>query len=149
MSSAISVTPTYCPAKTLLRLILRLSDADPAAVGHQNGSVVEGVLRMFRRPILTCRGCVQLARIETGQGLVGSGVVIHFYEVVESFLLLQEIIGRRHGSLFFQSQMHAFMTAILLRVARLDPFDRDAETQPHTESLLKPNRVCGQEKGMP
>ena len=35
-------------------------------------------------------------------------------EVVEAGLLLQEVFGRGLGGFFFQGEMHAFVTAILL-----------------------------------
>ena len=49
-------------------------------------------------------------------------------ELVEASLLLQEIPCCWLGSFFFQSEMHAFMTAVLLRMARFDAFDADAQT---------------------
>ena len=51
-------------------------------------------------------------------------------EVVEAGLLLQEIVSGRLGCLKFQCQMHAFMAAVLLRVARLDALDVDTEPEP-------------------
>ena len=51
-------------------------------------------------------------------------------EVVGAGLLLLEIVDSRFGRLALQCEMHAFMTAVLLRVARLDPLDRDAWSQP-------------------
>jgi hypothetical protein len=42
-------------------------------------------------------------------------------------LLLQEVGGRRFGGFFLQGEMHA---AILLRMARLDPLDANAEAKP-------------------
>ena len=40
--------------------------------------------------------------------------------------VLLEIPGRWFSSFFFQSEMHAFVTAVLLRVARLDALDANA-----------------------
>ena len=51
-------------------------------------------------------------------------------EVVEAGLLPQEIVASRFGRLALECEMHAFMAAALLRVARLDPLDRDAWSQP-------------------
>ena len=48
-------------------------------------------------------------------------------EFIEPGLLLQEILSGRFGGLQFQGQVHTLVTAILLRMARLDAFDRDAE----------------------
>ena len=55
-------------------------------------------------------------------------VVEDIDEFVETGLLLKEIGGRGLGGFFFQGEMHAFVTAILLRVARLDAFDADAQS---------------------
>ena len=38
-------------------------------------------------------------------------------------LLLQEVVRGGLGGLFFERQVHALVTAILLRLARLDAFD--------------------------
>jgi len=66
---------------------------------------------------------------------VRSFVVEDIDEFVEARLLLEEIRGRWFGSFFFQSEMHALVTAILLRMAGLDAFDRDAEAEPPDREL--------------
>jgi hypothetical protein len=55
-------------------------------------------------------------------------VVEDLDEVIEAGLLLQEVGGGRLGSFFLQSEVHAFVTTVLLRMARLDAFDANAET---------------------
>jgi len=57
---------------------------------------------------------------------VWSFLVEDLDELIEACLLLQEIRGRWFGSFFFQSEMHAFMSAVLLRMARLDAFNANA-----------------------
>lgn len=42
-------------------------------------------------------------------------------------MLLEEVDGGRLGGFFLQGEMHAFVTAILLGMARLDPFDGNAQ----------------------
>jgi len=64
-------------------------------------------------------------------------VVEDLDEVIEACLLLQEVASRWFASLFFQGEMHAFVTAILLRMARLDALDADAETQPPDGELAQ------------
>ena len=55
-------------------------------------------------------------------------VVEDLDEIIEACLLLQEVASRWFGSFFFQREMHAFVTTILLRMAELDALDADAET---------------------
>src|SRR5215217_1972010 len=57
-------------------------------------------------------------------------VVVALDEVIEFGLLLQEVFAGGLGSLELQRQMHAFMPAVLLWVARLDALDLDAESEP-------------------
>src|SRR5215831_18229123 len=57
-------------------------------------------------------------------------LVEDLHELVEAGLLLEEVGGGRLGGLFFQGEMHAFVAAILLRMARLDAFNANAEAKP-------------------
>jgi hypothetical protein len=50
---------------------------------------------------------------------VGSLIVVNPDEIIEAFLLLQEIERGGLGGFFFQSQMHAFVTPVLLGMAWL------------------------------
>jgi len=61
---------------------------------------------------------------------VGTFVVEDLDKFLEARLLLKKIGGGRLGGLFLQGQMHALMTAISLRMTRLDSFDADAQPQP-------------------
>ena len=56
-------------------------------------------------------------------------------EGIEAFLLLQAIGARRPGCFLLESEVHAFMAAILLRMAGLDAFDGDAEPEPPDREL--------------
>ena len=51
-------------------------------------------------------------------------------EVIKAGLLLQEVGGGRFGGFFLQGEMHALMTAILLRMAGLDALDANAQAKP-------------------
>ena len=51
-------------------------------------------------------------------------------EAVEADLLLEAVHAGRPGGLPLQRQMHALVTAVLLRMARLDALDVNAEAQP-------------------
>ena len=57
-------------------------------------------------------------------------VVVAFNEVIELGLLLQEVFAGRLGGLQLQGQMHTLVPSVLLRMARLDALDRDAEPEP-------------------
>ena len=51
-------------------------------------------------------------------------------EIIEPHLLLQVIFAGRSGGFLLQGKVHALMPAILLRMAWLDAFDGDAESEP-------------------
>jgi hypothetical protein len=63
--------------------------------------------------------------------------------------LLKKVGGCGFGGFFFQSQMHAFMTTVLLGMARLDAFDTDPRRSHQTASLLRLNKACAEAKGTP
>ena len=48
-------------------------------------------------------------------------------EAIEARLLLQKVLSCGFGGFFLERQVHAFMTPVLLRSARLDPFESDPE----------------------
>ncbi len=56
-------------------------------------------------------------------------------EGIEAVLLLQAVEARRAGCLLLEGEMHALVAAVLLRMARLDAFDRDAEPKPPDREL--------------
>jgi hypothetical protein len=74
---------------------------------------------------------------------VRSVVIISFYEIIKQFLLLQKVIGRRFRRFFLQGQVHALMPAVLLRVARLNAFDRDAQAEPPDGKLAQAEQSMG------
>jgi hypothetical protein len=59
---------------------------------------------------------------------VGTFVVEDLGKFVKARLLLKKIGGGGFGSFFFQSKVHAFMTAVLLGMAGLDAFNANAQT---------------------
>jgi hypothetical protein len=66
---------------------------------------------------------IDIRWIVHAESFVRSFVVEHIDEFVEARLLLKEIRGSCFSSFFFQSEMHAFMTAVLLGMAGLDALD--------------------------
>jgi hypothetical protein len=57
-------------------------------------------------------------------------VVVLAGKVFKLVLLLQESVCRRLGGRLLKREMHTLMAAVLLRIARLYPFDVDAQAQP-------------------
>jgi len=121
--------PTACPAKTWLKLIF-LTQANSTAPGDHDGLIVERIVDVRQSGIGTRRRPIDFGRTLHVQGFVRTFVVEDLDELVEPSLLLQKIPSGRLGGLFLQREMHAFVAAVLLRVARLDPFDADAQPQP-------------------
>ena len=80
---------------------------------------------------------IDLGRTFHIQSFVRALMVEDLNEFVEASLLLQEVGGRRLGGFFLQSEMHAFMTTILLGRTGFDPFDTDPESQPPDSQLAE------------
>jgi hypothetical protein len=80
---------------------------------------------------------VDLGRTFHIQSLVRPFVVEDLDKAVKAGLLLQKIGGGGFGGLFFQSEVHAFVTAVLLGMARLNALDANAETQPPDGELAQ------------
>ena len=138
--------PTACPAKTVAEIDLFPTETDAAAMGDHDGSVVERVVNI-RQPVVRASG----GRVDIGgtvhvERLVRSLLVEDLDELIEARLLLKEIRCRWFGSFLFQSEMHAFMPAVLLRMAWFDAFDANAEPQPpHGELAQVEQRVSRSE----
>jgi hypothetical protein len=57
-------------------------------------------------------------------------VIELLHEAVEGRLLLEDIHAGRAGGFLLESEMHAFMAAVLLGLARRYALDANAEPQP-------------------
>ena len=57
------------------------------------------------------------------------------YEGIEAVLLLQTVEARRAGCFLLECEVHALVPAVLLRMARFDAFDRNAEPEPPDREL--------------
>jgi len=60
-----------------------------------------------------------------------------FHELIEAGLLLEEVVSGRLGGFFLQGEMHAFVAAILLRMAGLDTFNANAQAEPPDRELAQ------------
>src|SRR5205823_6324619 len=76
-------------------------------------------------------------------------IVVAFEEVIEFRLLLQEVFAGGLGGFELESQMHAFVSAVLLRVAGRDALDLDAEPEPPNRQLGQIESEFGLAKGTP
>ena len=74
-------------------------------------------------------------------------VVELVHEGLETSLLLQAILLWWSGSLLLQGQVHALVSAVLLRVARLDALDGNAEAQPPDRELAEIEQGIGTGEG--
>src|SRR5262249_59527719 len=68
-------------------------------------------------------------------------------ESIEALLLLQAVKAWRPGGLLLEGEMHTLVPAVLLRMARLDAFDRDAEPEPPHRQLGEIEQGVGTGKG--
>src|SRR6478736_1288774 len=100
--------------------------------------VIPGILHPGR--ISPGRGAIAAGRRVLIESLMGSDVVEVLAEVLEPGLLLGRACGRRAGGLGLERAVHALVAAVLLRLARLDPLELDAELDPM-------NREPGQTPG--
>src|ERR1700732_295318 len=105
---------------------LLVVEANTPAAGDDEGAIVERVVRFGDAEIGAAGSRVDLGRAFHGEGFMGSFVVYFLQKGVEPGLLLQEVDAGRAGGFFFQGEMHAFMTAVLLGMAGTDPLNRDS-----------------------
>jgi len=68
------------------------------------------------------------------------------HELVEAGLLLEEVGGGRFRGLLFPGEMHAFVAAILLRMARLDALNANAEAKPPDGKFAEVEQSIGRRK---
>jgi hypothetical protein len=73
--------------------------------------------------------------------------VVDIDEFVEACLLLKEICSSWFGGFLFQSEMHTFVTAALLGMARLMRSMSMPRGSHQTASLLRLNKACAEAKG--
>src|SRR6201984_1148306 len=104
--------------------------ADAATVGDEDVAVVQRVCEVGQAGIGSRSGRVDFARTLHGERLVWPFGIEFLNKVIETGLLLQAVDSGRSGCFFLQREMHARVAVVLLRVARLDALDGDAEAEP-------------------
>lgn len=79
--------------------------------------------------------------------LVGPLVVVDGDEAIEPALLLPEVGRGRFGRFLLQGEVHALVSAILLRAAWLDALDLDAEAEPPDGQTAEAEQGIGAGEG--
>ena len=100
---------------------------DSAAAGDHDSAVVKGVVRLGESFIRAAGGSINLGRALHPECLVRTFPIEFLDERIELSLLLEDIGAGRPRRFLLQSQMHAFMAAVLLRMARPDALNADAQ----------------------
>jgi hypothetical protein len=81
-------------------------------------------LRVARRQ--SCAWNVKASGCFIAERFVGTLLVVDTTELIEALLLRTECLGGRNRGVLFQRSMHPFMSAVLLRLPRLDTLVHDA-----------------------
>src|SRR5215469_5449174 len=118
MPSSISLTPHGLTSEGYAEIDLFVIQAKASTAGDYNGAVVERVVR-FRDAAIRTRGRrIDLGRAFHSEGFMRPFLIELLNKSIELGLLLQDVGARRASRFFLQGQMHAFMTAVLLRMTR-------------------------------
>ena len=88
------------------------------------------------RSVRSCDATVTRERTKWGMlnGTAGNGA---FSEPASEALKSNIEVYRGLGGFFLQSEMHALVTAVLLRMARLDPFNANPQAEPPDRELAQ------------
>ena len=123
--------------KDLAEVNLFAAQTDASAIGDDDDFVVEGIIDIRQSLVGAGRGLIDLGRALHAQGFVRTFLVELLDEMIELGLLLKEVCSGGLGGFFLQGQMHALMAAILLRMARLNALDANAEPEPPNRELAQ------------
>src|ERR1700751_2193982 len=121
--------------------------AQPAAIRHDDGTVVQGIIEFRQAVILTGSGQVQVGRAFHVERFVRALVIEFLDEAVEGRLLLENIHAWRASGFLLESQVHAFVAAVLLRLARRYTLDVDTKAEPPDGKFAEvEKRIGGSER---
>src|SRR5262249_43701433 len=134
-------------SKDLAEINFFVAQTDAATAGDHDGFVVEGIVDVRQSGVGAQRGLIDLRRTFHIQSFVRALVVEDLNEFVEAGLLLQEVGSGRLGGFFFQSEMHALVTTILLGSTGFDPLDANTQAKPPDSKFAQVEQgVCGSER---
>ena len=126
MPSSTSLTPTAWPGKGYAEVDLLVVEAKTPAAGDHDGAIVERVVRLGNAAIRTRGRRIDLGWAFHGEGFMRPFLIELLNKSIEPSLLLQDVGARGASRFFLQGQMHAFMTAVLLRMTRPNPLNGDS-----------------------
>src|SRR5580704_7008598 len=112
--------------QTSTKIDLFAIQTQPAAVSDDDRLVVEGVAEFLNAPVRAAGRRVNLGGTFHVQSFVRTFAVELLNEGIELGLLLKQVGAGGTSGFCLQGQMHAFVTAVLLRMAGFDAFDRVA-----------------------
>ena len=119
--------PTACPGEDCAEVDFFPAQTDAAATSDHHGLIVQRIVDVRQSGVGAVRGLIDLDRALHGERFVRTLVVEDIDKLVEAGLRLQKIAGGRFRSFFLQSEMPAFMTAVLLRMTWFNGFDTNAQ----------------------
>ena len=125
--------PSKSPARPPPLELQRTVPADPAPLPVQRVLRVRHPFRVF-----PARAREDRRGRPLGQRFVRPHLVVLFAEAVEAHLLLAAVGRRRPRRRGLQHPVHALVPPVLLRLARLDPLQLDAQLQPPSGQLAQP-----------
>src|ERR1700692_4933033 len=104
--------------------------AEPPTGGDEKFRIVERIGQRGQASVRARRGTIEFGRAFHIKRLVRPFDIELANEGIEAFLLLQAVGARWSGCFLFEGEVHALVTSVLLRMARLDALDRNTEPKP-------------------
>ena len=125
------------PGKNLAEVDLLVAQADAPAAGNHDGFIGEGRVDVRQSSVGTQRRLIDLSGTFHLQCFVRTLVVKDVEEAIKAGLLLQKVGSGRLGGFFLESEMHAFVTTVLLGMAGLDAFNANSQAEPPDRKLAQ------------